>query len=155
MSTSHLLKVHEEQPSLAEGLEWPFWILPQRDKATGAVRRRRDDDPYTPALSDGDEVFVYHIETGRIIAQLSIHDLRWDNADELFYVESTVDIADLEGPTLADIGVEKATQGARQRLTTQQRDAAVAVLENSPLGQFARDVEAAAMKSIERWRRDA
>lgn len=150
MSTPWLLTVREEQPSLFEGPQWAFWTLPPRDRTTRAVRRRGAGGPFTPALSAGDEVFVHELPTGRIVAQLSVHGLRWDNADELFKVDSTVEVADVGGPTLADIGVARAVQGGRQRLTTQQRDAAVEGLMRAR--SFTQQVEAAAMKAVEKWR---
>jgi hypothetical protein len=130
-----LFTIVEEQDSLQTGRPWRFWTDPQRESAVSynaagepyhRVRRRRDGEPYTPQWGAGEDVFIYHPASGRVVARLTLDGpAEWNEDDELFYIDSTVEDHNPEGPTLADIGVDVAVQGGRQRLTASQHGAAV------------------------------
>jgi hypothetical protein len=127
--TAWLLTINEWQPSLESARSWPFWILAPRDRDTGEVRRRKDGQPFTPQWGDGEDVFIYYPGTGRIVAWLTLDGApEFDEIAEEFLMDSTVNSFDPAGPTLADIGVELAVEGGRQRLTPSQHGAAARAL---------------------------
>lgn len=147
--SAYLFTINEKQPSLTEGLPWRFSTPPQRERATGEVRRRGDDEPYTPAWGAGDDVFINYAGFERVVAWLILDSSpKWDDENERWEINSTVHVLDPDGPTLADIGVAKALQGGRQRLSADQRAAAVAALTDSAVYRFGQAVEAAARRSI-------
>jgi len=125
-----LLTIKEPQDSLVDATTWAFWTEPPRDRFTGQVRRRDDGEPFTPQWGDGESVFIYSPDIDRVIAWLTLEGApKYDEADELFYINASVEIYDPAGPTLADIGVQFAVQGGRQRLTPAQHGAAVRALD--------------------------
>lgn len=157
-----LYTVLEEQDSLQEGQPWRFWTAPQRATAVSyddaglprrQVRRRGDGKPYTPRWQAGESMLIYHPDGERVIALLTLDSAaKWDEADQLFWTESTVELyAPDDGPALADIGVDQAVQGGRQRLTPAQHGAAVKALRGSLSRKFSQTVEAAAARAIARW----
>lgn len=147
-----LLTIKEPQDSLVDATTWRFWTEPQRDRLTGAVRRRGDEKPFTPQWGPGEDVFIYSPDAGRVIAWLTLKDApEFDEADELFYITASVEIYDPGGPTLAEIGVQLAVQGGRQRLTPAQHGAAVRALRQAPGQRVARVMEAAAARSVRNW----
>jgi hypothetical protein len=85
----------QRQDSLYEGLPWPFWTEPPRMRAVSynaagegyhRVRRRSDGEPYTRRWQAGEDVFIYHPESGRIVAWLTLDGPAvWDAEDERFY----------------------------------------------------------------------
>jgi hypothetical protein len=158
-----LVTFEQEQDSLQEGLPWRFWTEPQRETAVSynaagepyhRVRRRKDGEPYTPRWQAGEAVFIYHPQSGRIVAWLTLDGPAvWNAEDELFWTDSTVEVhAPDDGPTLAAIGVAGAVQGGRQRLTPSQHGAVVKALRGSPSRKFSQTVEASAARAIARWR---
>lgn len=147
--TDWLITFHAEQPTLVDGEPWAFWVPPSRDRATGAVRRRGDGRPYTPAMSDGDVAYIYVSSTARIVAELIIEGVHWDENDELFIVDSTVGVLSFDGPGLADVGIAKAVQGGRQRISAVQRDTAAEALRAT--SGLMRRMEAAAAQTVARW----
>lgn len=131
--TAWLLTIEQEQGRLEPGQRFRLWTQPPRHAATGLVRRRADGEPHTPSWTDGDEVVLYRPATGRVFAILRAEgDPWWDNGDELLYLDTVVETFDFRGPTLAEIGVEQAVQGGRQRLTPVQHGAARRRLEHVP-----------------------
>jgi hypothetical protein len=122
-----LFTIQKEQDPLVEGERFELWTDAPRKKATGDVRRRSDGDPYTPWWEQGEDVSVYQPVKGRCVARLRLDGGPvWNAADELFYADSTVFAARDDGPTLADLGVEQAVEGGRQRLTLSQARTALA-----------------------------
>lgn len=123
--TAWLLTIEQEQVYEVGGT-FELWTDPQRDSRTNDVRRRADGHPFTPAWDAPDGVVVYHPESERCVAILTVNGPpRWNEEKELFFIDTTVDGVDLaDGPTLADIGVPKALQGGRHRLTPSQYAAA-------------------------------
>ena len=139
-----LLTIKEPQDSLVDATTWTLWTEPHRDRLTRDVRRRSDDEPFTPQWGAGEDVFIYSPDTGRVIAWLTLDDApEYDETDERFYITASVEIYDASGPTLAEIGVELAVQGGRQRLTPAQHGAAVRVLRQASGQRAARVMEAA------------
>ena len=81
-----LLTIKEPQDSLVDATTWAFWTEPPRDRFTGQVRRRDDGEPFTPQWGDGESVFIYSPDVGRVIASLTLEGApKYDEADELFY----------------------------------------------------------------------
>ena len=116
-----LFTIQKEQDPFLAGESFELWTEPPRTKATGDIRRRSDGDPYTPCWRQGEDVFVYQPVNGRCVARLRLDGSPlWNGADELFYTDSTVAAARQDGPSLADLGVEQAVEGGRQRLTSEQ-----------------------------------
>lgn len=159
---ARLYTVLEEQDSLQEGQPWRFWTEPQRVTAVSyddagmpsrRVRRRGDGQPYTPQWQAGESLLIYHPNAERVIALLALDSpATWNEAQQLFWTESTVELyTPDDGPTLADIGVDRAVQGGRQRLTPAQHGAAVKALRESPSRKFSRTVEADAARAIAKW----
>jgi hypothetical protein len=147
--TAWMLTVLQKQDSLQDGIAWPFSTDPQRETAVSyndagepyrRVRRRADRAPYMPRWQAGEPVFIYHPESERVVAWLTLNGpAKWNSDEELFYTDSTVEVyAPEDGPTLADIGVAEAVQGGRQRLTPSQHGAAVKALRSSPRTSSAR-----------------
>lgn len=121
-----LFTITQPQESLVDATTWTMWTEPPRCCLTGEVRRRGDREPFTPRWSEGESVFIYFPDTGRICAWLVLEaTLDYDEADELFYVTASVEMYEPAGPTLSEIGVQLAVQGGRQRLTPAQHAAAV------------------------------
>ena len=113
-------------PALRPGEGFEVWTDPPRLSATGAIRRRADGDPYTPAWDQGDRVVVFHPDSDRCWALLTIDGPAvWNKNKERFFTEMTFDAVDRHGPRLKDIGVDKALQGGRHRLTNDQLVAAL------------------------------
>lgn len=158
-----LVTFHQKQDNLQEGLPWRFWTDPQRETAVSynaagepyhRVRRRKDGQPYTPQWQAGEAVLIYHPQSGRIVASLTLDGPAvWNADDELFWTDSVVEFcAPDDGPTLADIGVAKPVQGGRQRLTPSQHGAAVKALRDSPSRRFSQKLHADAAQAVARWR---
>ena len=152
----------QEQDTLDEGMPWEFWTEPQRKTAVSytaagepyhPVRRRGDNEPYTPKWQAGEDVFIYHPVSERVVAWLKLDGPAvWRQDEELFYTDSTVEVYNpYDGPTLADIGVARVVQGGRQRLTPSQHGAAVKGLRDSPGRRFTQRVEAAAARAMAKW----
>ncbi len=152
--TGWLVTLNEEQPTLIEGMPWPFTWTTQRDRATGEVRRRGDGQPYTPAWRIGEDVFINYAGAERIVAWLILEELpQWNDEEQQFEMQSTVHVIDVDGTPLADVGVSGPVQGGRQRLTAEQRAAAIAALTDSAAYRFSQTVDAAARRAIETARR--
>jgi hypothetical protein len=117
-----LFTVDEPQTPVAPGKRWELWTEPPMDHATGDWRRRNDGDPFAPAWGPGDVIVTYHPDSGRCVALLDVvTDPDWRDAEGLFWLETRVRAWDDQtGPTLADIGVAKALQGGRHRLSDTQ-----------------------------------
>jgi hypothetical protein len=157
--TAWLYTVLEEQDGLQEGQPWPFWTAPQRVTAVSyddagvqyrQVRRRGDGKPYTPQWQAGESMLIYHPNGERVIALLTLDSpAEWNEAEQRFWTKSTVELyAPDDGPTLADIDVDQAVQGGRQRLTPAQHGAAVKALRGSLSRKFNRIVDTAAARAI-------
>lgn len=157
--TAWLYTVLKEQDSLQEGQPWRFWTEPQRVRAVRnddavvprrQVRRRGDGQPYTPQWEGSESMLIYQPDAKRVIALLTLDGpAKWNEAKQLFWTESTVELyAPDDGPTLADIGVEQAVQGGRQRLTPAQHGAAVKALRSSLSRKFNQTLDAAARRAI-------
>jgi hypothetical protein len=118
-----LFTIEERQraPKLGPGVEFEAWTEAPRLTSNGQIRRRSDGNPYTPAWDRGDRAIVFHPDTERCWAVLRVdgHAV-WDERRELFFTLTTIEAVDPTGPRLADIGVEKALQGGRHRLTHDQ-----------------------------------
>jgi len=123
--TSWLFTIEDEDQPIVVGADFSVWTTPPRTAATGLVRRRRDGLPYHPRWQSGDAVFVFHPGLARCVAELIVEEqAEWAAEEQLLWTPTRVAALDLDGPTLADIGVERALQGGRHRLTAEQRDAA-------------------------------
>lgn len=139
-----LFTIKKRQDSLIEAATWTFWTEPQRDGRTRSVRRRGDEEPFTPRWGQGEDVFIYWPGAGRIIAWLTLEGApEYDEDDELFYITASVEIYVPAGPTLDEIGVRLAVQGGRQRLTPTQHGLAVRALRRAPGRREARPVQVA------------
>lgn len=120
-----LFTIEEELTRLRTGARFSLWTEPPRDATTDDVRRRADGDPYTPAWTSGDEIVVYQPHSGRCVAVLAVDGPpSWNAAEEVFELDTTVLGWRADGPSLAEIGVAKALQGGRHRLTPSQHGAA-------------------------------
>ena len=127
MAQGWLFTVEAWQSPAQPGEAWELWTEPPVDHRTGAVRRRvSDGQPYTPAWKPEDGIVMFHPASDRCVALLEVTSLpRWDSTAELFYLDTRVEAwNEHAGPTLAAIGVEKALQGGRHRLTMAQYRAA-------------------------------
>ncbi len=123
-----LFTIQKEQESFATGESFVLWTDAPRLKATGEVRRRSDGEPYTPRWEPSEDVFVYQPVKGCCVARLRLDECpKWNEKRAQFDVGSTVVAARDDGPTLAELGVEQAVEGGRQRLTPQQAQAARAI----------------------------
>lgn len=125
--TGWLYTIKDEQDEVEAGEPWRMWTEPQHLVATGEIRRRLSDGaPYTPQWGTDDVVVIYHPDSKRCVMLLTLDGpTDWDETDELFWTDSIVEGFNRNGPMLRDIGVEKALQGGRHRLTPDQRDAAI------------------------------
>lgn len=122
VSQGWLFTVEEWQTPASAGDQWTLWTEPPLDSATGLWRRRRDGNPYTPAWGTGDVIVMYHPESQRCVALLDVvSEPDWRGGEELFWLDTRVRVwNERNGPKLADIGVERALQGGRHRLTPAQ-----------------------------------
>ena len=120
-----LFTIVEDLPVLEAESAFEIWSEPPYDVSSGEVRRRSDGQPYTPAWRVGDEITVYQPGSQRCVATLRVDsEPEWVDEDDVFTLATTVVAFRANGPTLADVGVLKAVQGGRQRLTRQQHAAA-------------------------------
>src|SRR5262249_52939808 len=102
---------------------------PPRMRRTGAIRRRSDGDPYTPAWDIADKVVVFHPDSGRCWAILRMSgSAKWSEKEELFWTDTEVIALKHPGPTLWEIGLDVAIQGGRHRISQTQPQAAERLL---------------------------
>jgi len=157
--TAWLVTFRQEQNSLEDGVSWPFSTDAQRESAVSGyrggvpyrrVRTRGDGQPYTPKWQAGEDVFIYHPASERIVAWLTLDGPAVWNADrELFLTDSTVEVHNPDdGPTLADSASPGPCRGGRQRLTPSQHGAAVKALRDSPGRRLTQRMEAAAARAM-------
>lgn len=124
--TAWLFTIERELDYVPVGQAFDVWTEPPRLVATGEIRRRGDGNPYTPTWLAGEEVVVFHPGTGRCVALLELEGpAEWDEAKKLFFTETVITALSRSGPTLADIGVARASQGGRERLSPSRHGAAV------------------------------
>lgn len=124
--TAWLFTIKDELDDLERDRDWEFWTTARRDRATGAILRRLDGEPFTPQWRAGEDVVVYHPASKRCVALFTLDGpARWDAELEEFLTATTPTNFTRSGPTLADIGVKRAVQGGRQRLKPGPHGAAV------------------------------
>lgn len=101
------------------GRDFLLWSLPPRDRRTGGIRQRKDGNPYTPVWDRGDRILLHIAQTDLCPAVLQIlGPAKYDARRRKFYTETRITAVE-DPPTLrpCDIGIHKAIQGGRHRLT--------------------------------------
>lgn len=131
MAQGWLFTVLDEQDDAAPGDRWELWTDAPINEATNEVRRRSDGEPYTPAWGPGDGVVMYHPSLERCVAVLIVvGEPRFKKRRRQFDLVTRVVFWDSDtGPRLPDIGIEKALQGGRHRLTSAQYTQALSRFE--------------------------
>lgn len=127
---SWLFTIEGDQDSaLKVGDGFDVWTEPPRLRRTGAIRRRNDGDPYTPAWDIADKVVVFHPGSGRCWAILRVSGpAEWREKEEVFWTDTEIIALKRPGPTLSQIGINVALQGGRHRISVAQRQAAERLL---------------------------
>lgn len=122
---SWLFATEQDLGPLTPGEDPEIFSMPPRDRSTGSVLRRADGKPYMPRWRAGEDIAVYHSVSERVVALLTATSApRWESTDEVIAIDAVVRAYDPDGPTLADLGVRRAVQGGRQRLTLEQHERA-------------------------------
>ncbi len=120
-----LFTVDEPVGRLNVGQSWRLWTKPPLNASTGGIRRRADGEPYTPAWTAGEEIIIYEAREDRCVAAACLDSgADWNERKRRFYTETTILAYNPNGPRLRDIGLKKALQGGRHRLTAAQHGAA-------------------------------
>jgi hypothetical protein len=105
------------------GEVWPFWTLPPYlTDYPDVIRRRTDDQPYTPQWQPPDRVVIYDGDDHRCIGLVElVSGPDWKEAEAVFWQKARVIVwAGDRGPRVTQFSERTPMQGGRYRLDEEE-----------------------------------